>query len=398
MIENINVKRQTIDFGRDSIVVRKFINGVLGGRMLDCTGYKNPTILSGQCIITDGNGSYKPMPINGETYGEMPEGFSYCGVAYRSVKVSEPVSIMFRGIVNKQAAPYYFKSDFNMPDIIFSADLDDTDPFQGYAVVLDPAELASKGGEDIRVTSAEVVNGFTSEMPYFRNIAVANAEVDKTITMKATEKIILDGIILAGGKDGANGKITYAAKELQLKNITAKENATLYNAFEGYQRTNDPSYNGLEKLTAENLDIDCPSLTHNIINVYTPANGAEIVVKDSKFNITVDNTNPLRMANYLNAENVTITFENCDWTYENGVTKNDWRWAGLVIYQPAATDIALGGDTSKVATWTYKFKNCRYNGEKVAANNFGEHNQVVYFYNVGNTNNVTEPVGNIVFE
>ena len=272
---------------------------------------------------------------------------------------------------------------------------------ENYAPVTTPAELSLKAGEDIMVKSNEVANAFNASMPYFKDILVKGAEVSQTVTMKATEKITLDGVTIAGEKGQSNGKITYAAKELHLKNITAKENATLYNAFEGYQTTTDPNYKGLKTLIAEDFDINCPSITHNIINVYTPADGAEMLVRNSKFNITVDNTNPLRLANYMNAENVTVVFENCDWTYENGVTKNDWRWAGLVIYQPSVSDVALGGDLSKLKTWTFVFRNCRYNGEKVTGNNFGQHNQVFYLYDINHTGQVTDPAEagiRIVFE
>ena len=72
----------------------------------------------------------------------------------------------------------------------------------------------------------------------------------------------------------------------------------------------------------------------------------------------------------------------------------DWGWAGLIIYQPASSDVALGGDLSKVKTWTFNFKNCKYNGVKVTENNFGEKNQVFYLYNIGNTGAITDPVAN----
>lgn len=391
MIQNLDIKRTKIEFGNDSIVVRKFINGILGGVTLDTAGYAESVVLAGQCIITDGNGKYKPMPIKGDTYGAMPEGYHYAGVVYRSAKATDGISIMFRGVVNKHKAPYAFKPDFNVSGIIIGEDFDETDPFQGYDVISEVSDIPSVGTQDKSIIlSGDAVNGYNS-VYFFKNIAVENSEVAKTIALKAINKITLDGIKLAGGKDGVNGKITFAAKELELKNITAKENATLYNAFEGYQSTTDPNYKGVEKVVAENLDIDCPSLTHNIINVYTPADGAEIIVRNSKFNLTVDNTNVLRLANYLNSKNVKITFENCEWTYENGITKNDWSWAGLVIYQPAMADVALHGDMSNVNTWRFLFKNCRYNGEKVTANNFGQHNQVVYFYNVNNSGRVSEP-------
>ena len=397
MKQDLVINKTAIDFTNDSIVVKKFINGVLGGRMLDCTGYEKNVLLAGQCVITDGNGVYKPMPVKGETYGAMPEGFHYAGVVYRSSSIKVPVSIMFRGIVNKKCAPYYFKDDFNVEGIILANDLDDADPYQDYKVISDASEVASKAGKDV-VIPADVINDLTST-PYFRNVLVENAEVEKTITLKAEEKMTLDGVSLAGAKGASNGKIIYAASELELKNITAKEDATLYNAFEGYQSVSDPKYSGLKKLVAEKLNIDCPSITHNIINVYTPANGAEIIIRDSKFNLTVDNSNILRLANYMNAENVTVVFENVDWTYENGLTKNDWSWAGLVIFQPSAQDVALNGDLSKIATWTFKFKNCRYNGVKVTENNFGEHNQVAYFYNINKSGEVTAPEGvTMIFE
>ena len=392
MKQDFSAKKTAIDFTLDSIVVKKFNSGVLGGVMLDVTNYSDHVVNAGQCVITDGNGVYKPMPILGETYGAMPEGFHYVGVVYRTAKVSEPVSIMFRGVVNKEKAPYYFKSDFNVFGIILSSDLDETDPFANYLPISDVANLPS--GADAKnadIIIGAAVNDFASA-DYFRNIVVRDAEVSKTITLKAKDNITLDGVSLSGGKDGSNGKITFAANQLNIKNITAKEGTTLYNAFEGYQKINDPEYTGIKKLVAENLNIDCPSLTHNIINVYTPADGAEIIIKNSKFNLTVDNSNILRMSNYLNAENVKIRFENCDWTYENGLSFNDWKWAGLMIYQPAASDVALNGDLSKMLTWEYEFINCRYNGQKVMSNGYGDHEQVFYFYNVNNSGNVSVPV------
>ena len=92
----------------------------------------------------------------------------------------------------------------------------------------------------------------------------------------------------------------------------------------------------------------------------------------------------------MNSDNVTVNFENVEWTYENGVTANDWKWAGLVIYQPAGKDVALTGDLTHINTWTFNIKNCKYNGVKVTANNFGEHNQVGYAYNINNSNAVSD--------
>ena len=101
----------------------------------------------------------------------------------------------------------------------------------------------------------------------------------------------------------------------------------------------------------------------------------------------VNNSNALRLANYTNATGVTVNFENVAWTYENtpNIESADWGWAGLIIYQPESSDDALGGDLSNVQTWTFNFKNCKYNGVKVTENNFGNgnHNQVFYMHKVG---------------
>ena len=102
-----------------------------------------------------------------------------------------------------------------------------------------------------------------------------------------------------------------------------------------------------------------------------------------------DNSNVLRVSNTANATGVTVNFENVEWTYENAPA-SDWGWAGLVIYQPSSTDAGMSGDSSKIATWTFKFKNCRYNGVKVNAVNFGEHNQVIYAYNFNKTGLITD--------
>ena len=52
-------------------------------------------------------------------------------------------------------------------------------------------------------------------------------------------------------------------------------------------------------------------------------------------------------------------------------------------------------------TWSFKFKNCKYNGKKVTANNFGQNNQVFFLYNVGNDRSIKDAFAeglNVVFE
>lgn len=41
-------------------------------------------------------------------------------------------------------------------------------------------------------------------------------------------------------------------------------------------------------------------------------------------------------------------------------------------------------------TWKFNFKNCKYNGVKVNANNFGQRNQVFYLYCVGTSGSIKD--------
>ena len=254
----------------------------------------------------------------------------------------------------------------------------------------DLSAIETPAEADVIVTNEESMKALTAGTTY-KTLTLVGGKLDSTtVKLNANEKLTLDGVEISGENGATNGKVNYSAPEVEFKNIKVENGSTVYNVFEGSQVTNDPNYTGLEKMTVENVEIDNPSLTHNVVNVYTPANDAVITIKDSKFNLTVDTSNALRLSNYLNSDNVTVNFENVEWTYENGVTADDWRWAGLVIYQPAGKDVALTGDLTHINTWTFNFKNCKYNGVKVTANNFGEHNQVGYTYNVNKSNAVAD--------
>jgi len=128
-IDLANQNREQIVFGKDSIVIQKYISGIKGGRSLDVSAdFPLAVIHAGHVIITDGNGIYKPMPIVAKTettgegdaavttpvldengnqvyiYGSLPSGYAYAGVLYRSVKKEKPfASIMTNGEVNSEA-------------------------------------------------------------------------------------------------------------------------------------------------------------------------------------------------------------------------------------------------------------------------------------------------------
>lgn len=255
------------------------------------------------------------------------------------------------------------------------------------AVVSTAEEINSIGNPsetDVFINGDTALNALTAKKT-FKNIEVSNVDANNQIYLYATDNIVVDGMEVTGDKGSTNGYVLYSAKDIEISNLSIANGSTAYNVFEG-----DQTNQNLEKLAATNVIVDNPSLAHNVFNVYKPKNDAVINIKDSKFNLTVDNSNVLRVSNTANATGVTVNFENVEWTYENGLTFNDWRWAGLIIYQPYSTDRGLSGDLTAMKTWKFNFKNCKYNGVKVNANNFGQHNQVFYLYCVGTSGSVKD--------
>lgn len=256
---------------------------------------------------------------------------------------------------------------------------------------------------DLVVTSSEALTALNSATAstIFKNIAVVGSETSETVQLNAADDLVIDNFNFSGEKGSTNGKINYSGKNVTISNVTCDKDSTVYNVFEGNQNTDNAdnalltSRTHIERLVANNIVIDNPNLAHNVCNIYTPAEGANITIKDSSFNLNPLNSNVLRMANYLNSSNIVITFQNVKWTYENvkGLTDDNFAEAGLMLYQPAGKDNALvGEDLTALNTWKVVIDNCYYNGEKVTANNFGSHNQVLYTFNVGNTKEHGDPI------
>jgi hypothetical protein len=253
----------------------------------------------------------------------------------------------------------------------------------------DIAGITNPSNTDVFVNTSAALNSMTVNNRVYKSLEVSNVEASNQVFLKANEFIVVDGMEITGSKGSTNGYVNYSAPKIEISNLTIENGSTAYNVFEGEQ-----TLQNLELLDASNIKVDNPSLAHNVFNVYKPKNDAIINIKDGSFNLTVDNANVLRISNTANATGVTVNFENVDWTYENGLTSNDWSWAGLVIYQPYGSDNGISGVLTEMRTWTFNFKNCRYNGIRVNANNFGMHNQVFYLYNVGNDGSIKDPVTN----
>ena len=99
---------ESFGFGKDPIVIRKYIAGIKGGKVLDVSDFKEEFIRAGHVIIHDTtNDVYKPMPVSSGAYDSLPSNHEYVGVAVATKSVKEPfVSIMHTGVVNDVASPY----------------------------------------------------------------------------------------------------------------------------------------------------------------------------------------------------------------------------------------------------------------------------------------------------
>lgn len=128
MKNDISPKTDKVVFGNDSVVIRKYIAGIPGGRTLDCTDFPEENILAGHVIIQKSDGSYAPMPVSDKAFAALPEGASYVGVLRSSISVKNPAAaIMYNGVVNKELIPYEMDTILDAfktacPQIIFEQD------------------------------------------------------------------------------------------------------------------------------------------------------------------------------------------------------------------------------------------------------------------------------------
>ena len=236
------------------------------------------------------------------------------------------------------------------------------------------------------VTSEDAIEALDNSM-IFNTISVYNTSMDNSIGLSAKDFISIDGLLIDGGKDGdINAKVTLSASEILMKNITVGDESTAYNVFDSDHETQN-----LVSFEASDVIVDDMSLQRNVFNIFKPKDNANIKISNGKFNLNVNKSNTMHMSNMGNATGVTVVFENIDWSYEDSIDGSNWSKAALLSYQPYSSDMALVDDLTALKTWTFKFKNCRYNGEKVTSNNFEEHNQVFYLYNIGNDGQIKNP-------
>lgn len=130
-VADFSKEERTILSGMDSVVIRKYIAGIIGGRTLDMTGFKGSVIKAGHIVIRDTqNDTYKPMPVKSDDsdYESLPGSHEYAGVVVCSKPANEPlVGIMYAGEVNDVASPYSIESikealKTSLPMLVFMHD------------------------------------------------------------------------------------------------------------------------------------------------------------------------------------------------------------------------------------------------------------------------------------
>lgn len=253
---------------------------------------------------------------------------------------------------------------------------------------------------DVVVATDEAIEALATPK-VFNSISVAGGEVggNTVINLLATDSVDVNGLTVSGTKGAGNGKIVFGSNDVTISNLNIEPGCTVYNVFEGKQ--DKAAENCIDNFTATNIVVNDIDLKHNVFNIYQVNDGANILIKDSVFNLDVANSNVLRMSNITNAKNVTITFENVDWNYEDkAYTASDAEWAGLMIYQPYGSDVAYNGDFTNTQTWTVNVKDCRYNGELITENLVGTIKQAVYQYDVNGSGAAETPsaIGTVNFE
>lgn len=120
--------REVFGFGLDTVVIRKFIDGIKGGKALNVEDFAEDYIKAGHVVIRKDD-DYKPLPVEGEKFAALPDGYEYVGFVTATKKATEPlVAIVTIGEVNDEALPYTLSSEQKaaikaaVPTIVFNHD------------------------------------------------------------------------------------------------------------------------------------------------------------------------------------------------------------------------------------------------------------------------------------
>lgn len=129
-VELRNTNEDIYADGNDSIVIRRYLGGITGGRSLDMTDFPDEYVKGGHIVIREtASDVFKPMPVSDGAYSMLPSGCEYVGVVVRTKPANKAmVGIMNNGEVNDQALPYPLTDEMRaalkiaIPTLIFTHD------------------------------------------------------------------------------------------------------------------------------------------------------------------------------------------------------------------------------------------------------------------------------------
>lgn len=129
-IADLTNEEKVILSGEDSIVIRRLISSVIGGRTLDMTGFPDEYIKAGHPVIYEkSTDTWKPFPVSGGTFSTLPAKSEYKGVVIATKPAKRPfVGIMYAGEVNDEVMPYKLTDDMRtalktaLPQLVFTHD------------------------------------------------------------------------------------------------------------------------------------------------------------------------------------------------------------------------------------------------------------------------------------
>ena len=107
---NLNNEGLQIDTTFDSIVIKKVLIDIPGGKTLDVTGIEEDVLKAGRIIIEQtSTGDLKPLKLTSPTdYEALPAGHTYKGVLVATILKRRPfAAIMLAGDVNEVAVVNY---------------------------------------------------------------------------------------------------------------------------------------------------------------------------------------------------------------------------------------------------------------------------------------------------
>ena len=106
---NLNNATTEYDTTMDSVIIKKVVHDIPGGKTLDVTGVTEGVLKAGRVIIEEtATKKLKPLGITDGAYDALPSLHTYKGVLIATILTKKPfASVMLSGDVNEQAVINY---------------------------------------------------------------------------------------------------------------------------------------------------------------------------------------------------------------------------------------------------------------------------------------------------